>query len=77
MDKVIKILRGCLPFVDFDKETALVDDGIVESLDIVMVVGELSDQFDIEIGMDDLIPANFNSAAAIYNLVCRLQEGTE
>lgn len=75
MDKVLNILRGCLPFVDFEKETALVDDGILESLDIVMVVGELSDQFDIEIGMDDLIPENFNSAERIYQMVCRLREG--
>lgn len=74
MDKVLNILRGCLPFVDFETETALVDDGILESLDIVMVVGELSDQFDIEIGMDDLIPENFNSAERIYQMVCRLRE---
>lgn len=77
MDKVLDILTNCLPFVDFQAETALIDDGILESLDIVMIVGELSDQFDIEIGVDDLIPENFNSAERIYKLVRRLQEGVE
>ena len=77
MNKILQILRGCLPYIDFEKETALVDKGILESLDIVMIVGELNEEFDIEIDMDDLIPENFNSAEQIYKLVCRLQEGTE
>lgn len=75
MDKILEILKECLPFVDFEKETHLVDNGILESLDIVMLVTELSEEFDVEIGVDDLIPENFNSAENIYQLIYRLREG--
>ena len=74
MDKLYQILRDCCPDIDFEHETRLIDDGILESLDIVMIVGELSENFDVEIDVDDLVPENFNSAQAMYALIQRLQE---
>ena len=73
MEEVLQILTENFPDVDFAAEEALIDDGILTSLDIVMLVGELSNTFDIEITVDDLLPENFNSAAAIAALVQRLQ----
>ncbi len=74
MDKLKSILEDNWPDVDFEKETALIDDGILTSLDIVLLVGELNDAFGIEITADELLPENFNSAAAIEALVRRLAE---
>ncbi len=74
MDKLMEILTENCPGVDFETETRLIDDGILTSLDVVMLVGELNDAFDIEITVDDLVPENFNSAAAIHDLILRLQE---
>lgn len=73
MDKVLEILRDHLPFVDFENEKGLITNGVIESLDLVMIVSEISEEFDIEIGIDDLIPENFNSAEQIYQLVCKLR----
>lgn len=73
MEDVMQILTENFPDVDFSAEQALIDDGILTSLDIVMLVGELSNAFDIEITVDDLLPENFNSAGAIAALVQRLQ----
>lgn len=74
MDKLMQILEGLRPDVDFASETALIDNGILESFDIVSLVGELDDAFDIEIKPNHLIPANFNSAKAILALVESLQD---
>ena len=74
MDKLMEILNENWPDIDFEKETALVDDGFFTSLDLVMLVGELNDAFDIEITADDLLPENFNSASGIYALVKKLGE---
>ena len=74
MDQVMQILSAVRPDVDFTRETALIDDGILDSFDIVALVGDLNDAFDIEITVEELEPENFNSAQAIFELVTRLME---
>lgn len=73
MDQLLEILEGLHPNVDFEKEAALVTGGILDSFDIVSLVTELNDTFDIEITASDLVFENFDSAAAILALVERLQ----
>ena len=63
------ILTDLRPDVDFETETALIDDGLIDSLDIVAVVTELMEAFDVELGVDDLTPENFNSVEAIEELI--------
>ena len=74
MDRIIEILQGVHPEVDYEKETGLIDKRIFDSFDVVTVVGELMDEFDIEITAEHMIPENFNSASAIYELVTSLEE---
>ena len=74
MEKLIEILRELHDDVDFETEESLVDDGIIDSLDIVTLVTEINDQFDVSIPPEEIIPENFNSAAALYALIERLDE---
>lgn len=74
MEEVLKILSELHPDVDFRTEKNLVEGEILNSFDIISLVGELNDCFGIEINAEDLLPENFNSAEAIYGLVCRLLE---
>lgn len=71
-EKIKEILIDICPEVDFEKETKLISDGILASFDIVSIVAELGDEFDITIGPKDLIAENFNSLDAITALVKRL-----
>ena len=71
--QIIEILSEICPGVDFETETALIDDGLIDSLDIVAVVTELMESFDVELGVDDLTPENFNSVEAIEDLIERKQ----
>ena len=71
--QIIEILSEICPGVDFETETALIDDGLIDSLDIVAVVTELIEAFDVELGVDDLTPENFNSVEAIEDLIERKQ----
>mgnify|MGYP002610585671 CR=1 FL=1 len=64
-EQLLAILTEAVPGVDFEQETALVDDEILESLDIVTIVSELKDVFDVEITVDDLVPENFNTVEAM------------
>ena len=68
-EQIIEILTEICPGVDFEQETSLIDDGLIDSLDIVAVVTELREAFDVELGVDDLSPENFNSVEAIEELI--------
>ncbi|MEE0869233.1 MAG: phosphopantetheine-binding protein [Ruminococcus sp.] len=74
MDELMEILEELRPDVDFENETALIDDGVLDSFDIVALVGELNDAFDIEIKPNNLVPENFNSAEAMMALIEQLQD---
>ena len=74
MDELMQILEELRPDVDFQNEKQLIADGILESFDIVALVGELNEEFDIEIKPNDLVPENFNSAEAMYALITKLQD---
>ncbi|MGN0502885.1 MAG: phosphopantetheine-binding protein [Ruminococcus sp.] len=74
MDELMEILEELRPDVDFENETALIDDGVLDSFDIVALVGELNDAFDIEIKPNNLVPENFNSAEAMMTLIEQLQD---
>ena len=69
MKELLEILRTLRPDIDFEHETALVDKALIDSFDIVRIVGECNDVFDIEIDVDDLLPENFKSAAAMWELI--------
>ncbi len=74
MEELMEILTSLHPDVDFDKEEHLIDDKILDSMDIVRLVTELTDKFDIKIKAKDIIPENFNSAKAIGALIDRINE---
>lgn len=73
-ETVLEILTEIRGDVDFENETKLIDDNILKSLDIVAIVGEFNDEFDVEISVEDLVPENFNSVDAMVELITAAQE---
>lgn len=74
MDELIKILSEIRPDVDFENETALIDDGLLDSFDVVSIISEIDDVFDVQIRIAELDPDNFNSAESIWNLIQKLKK---
>ncbi len=68
MEKLEEILRELRPDIDLEGK-AFVDDGVLDSFDIVTLVGEIVDAFGVEIAVEDIIPENFNSVDAIMELI--------
>ena len=68
-EKLLDLLCECCPGVDFENETALIDDGLLESLDIVTIASALVGEFDVQLSVDDLVPENFNSLDALLGLI--------
>ena len=69
MEQLMELLKDLRPDVDFETETALIDDGILGSFDITSLVNAIMDEFDIELDMADLEPENFNSAEAMWEFI--------
>ena len=58
--------------MDFENETELIDDGILDSFDVVSIISEIDDAFGVQIRINELDPENFNSAEAIWTLIQKL-----
>lgn len=73
MDKLIEILEDIQPGVDFRNCDTLIEDGLLDSFAILSIVSELQDEFGISITPAEIIPENFNSAKALWDMMCRLK----
>ena len=74
MEELFKLLQGVRPDVDFKNETALIDDGYLDSFDVVSIISEIDDQYGVQISINELDPENFNSAESIWNLIQSLMK---
>ena len=74
MEQLLEILKNMHPEVDFDTAEDLIGEEILDSLDIVTLITEINNAFDVSVPAEELIPENFNSARAIMALITRLDE---
>ena len=73
MEELIRIMSEIRPDLDFTIENKLIDDDVLDSFDIIAIVSEVNDFFDIELNVNDLLPENFNSAEALYELITKVK----
>lgn len=74
MEKLLEILEEVKPGVEFSGKSDLMDSGELDSFDVITLVSELQDEFDIDIPVEEIVPENFNSVDEIYKLVRKLLE---
>ena len=74
METLMAILEELRPDVDFANEKSLVTGGVFDSFDIISLVSQLNDEFDITIKPANLVPENFDSAEAMLELIEKLQD---
>ncbi|MBQ9062708.1 MAG: acyl carrier protein [Eubacterium sp.] len=74
MEQLLEILHRINPDVDFENNTKLVTDKLIDSIDITSILAELEETFDIEIDMEYVTPENLNSVEAMWNMIQELME---
>lgn len=74
MEELLEILEDLNPGIDYESREDLIDAHLLDSLTILSLVAELEDEFDITIPAVEVVPANFNSAAKMWEMIQRLQE---
>ena len=73
MDELIELLEGVRDDIDFRTATDLIDGKVLTSFDIIQIIASIDDEYDVAIPAAEIIPANFNSAEALYALIERLK----
>ena len=74
MERLYEILEDIQPGVNYKECETLIDGHFLDSLSIIALVAELEDDYDITIPAVEIIPANFNSAKAMWKMIQRLEE---
>ncbi len=74
MEELLEILEELHPEVDFESNERLIDGNVLDSFDIITLIAEISDEFDISIPAEEIIPENFNSAKSLYKLIEKLSD---
>ncbi len=72
MEELRQILEEIRPDLDFDKEKNLIDGKVLDSFDIIAIVSEINEEFDLRINVNDLLPENFNSIENMWDLIEKL-----
>lgn len=74
MEKLLEALKRANSKVDFLSSDKLVTDKVIDSIDITSILAELEDTFDIEIDMEYIVPENFDSVDAMWEMVQELMD---
>lgn len=73
MEELIELLEDVRDDVDFANCTDLIDGKILTSFDIIQIISVIDDEYDVAIPATEIIPENFNSAKALYDMIQRLK----
>lgn len=74
MEELLEILTDLHPDVDYEGCKTLIDDNILDSFDIIAIVSEIDNVFDVAVPAEEIIPENFNSAKELFALITKLDE---
>lgn len=74
MEKILNIIKEMKPGIQVDIDSKILEEDILDSFDMIMFVGELNEAFDVEIGVEEFIPENFESVKTIHQLINQLKE---
>lgn len=73
METLLEILEELVPGVEFEGRTDLIESGDLNSITILNLISDISDEFDVTVSVSEVIPENFESPEAIMALIKKLQ----
>lgn len=74
MQELMELLSALKPEIDFETEKELIDEGLLESFDVITLIAEIEERFGVEIPAEEIVPENFNSAEGMWKLIEQTKE---
>ena len=75
MEELLELLMEIRPDIQFLGGEKLVDDGLLDSFDVVAIVGEIGERFQVDVPVEEINGQNFNSPEAMLRMIERLKAG--
>lgn len=72
MEQIVEIIREICPTIGELEGVKLVTDKIIDSVELVQIISDLEEAFQVEIDMEDIVPENFDTVEAIWKLIQQL-----
>ncbi len=69
MEQLINVLNGVKQGIDWSNENSLVEDGLLDSIDLINIIPALEEAFDIEIGMEYMDAENFENLETMWTMI--------
>lgn len=73
MKKLLEILEEIKPGVDFKNSKNMIEEGLIDSFDIITIITEINSEFDIDFTVADIMPENFETVETLYNTIERIK----
>lgn len=73
-EKLYGILRDIRPEIDFTCENNFVDNGLFDSYDITLLLDTICEEFDVDLGLNDLKKENFNTISGMITMIKKAKE---
>lgn len=74
MNELIEALKRVNASIDYENEKQLVSGKVIDSIDMTSILAELEETFDIEIDMEYIVPENFDSVEAMWDMIQELRD---
>lgn len=74
MERLIELLTEIKEDIDYERETSLIDDELLDSFDILQIISAIDEEFEVAIPAAMIVPDNFNSAEALWNMIQDLMD---
>lgn len=73
-EQIINILKEIKPTKDLTGVTDIIEGGYLDSFELMSLIAQLAEVFDVDIDVDEIVPENFNSLDAMAAMVERLKK---
>ncbi len=73
MEELMNLLKTRYPDIDFEVEKNLIDGGVLDSVEVVDIISEIEELFEIEVTMEYIQPKYFQSVETMWEMIEELR----
>ena len=73
MKELLELLEEVKPGVDFESSQNMIEEGLIDSFDMINIIANINEKFDIDFSVAEIIPENFETVKSLYETIERIK----